>query len=164
MPAQQQIPEVISIVAALAALVMSWRWKDECRLLLFLIFLMAGLGSLYGAIMYPEEFISKINLTPGSWALRVFLGHASATVAVISVVQLGIASLISLRGRAVHIGLVSGILFLLGVAPLDAAKGFSTRLLLSAAAVLLLRYSYAVTLPAKFAGLFGNHQHAPRTC
>lgn len=132
--------------------------------MLSLVFLLAGLAGLYRAFVDPEDFISRINLTPGSWALRVFLGHASAAVAVIGVVQLGIAFLISLRGRAVHIGLVSGILFLLGVVPLDAVRGFSIRVLFSLTAVLLLRFSYTTTLATKLAGLFGNHQHASRVC
>jgi hypothetical protein len=148
-----------SNLVALIMLALSWRWKTAGRLSFVLLFLWAGLYNFRTAFVRPEEYVSFVRLAYSSFVLRFFLQHTTAVVAAIAIGQLAIGILVSLRGSAVKLGLLSAVLFLLGMAPLAATDGFSARLIKACAALFLLRFTYSSILWSELAGVF---RHRPR--
>jgi hypothetical protein len=149
-----------SNLVALIMLALSWRWKTAGRLSFVLLFLWAGLYNFWTAFVRPEEYVSLVRLAYSSFVLRFFLQHTTAVVAAIAIGQLAIGILVSLRGSAVKLGLLGAVVFLLGMAPLAAADGFSARLIKACAALLLLRFTYSSMLWSELARLLRRHPHA----
>jgi hypothetical protein len=77
----------------------------------------------------------------------------SVFIAAIRDRAIGHRYLVSLRGSAVKLGLWGAVVFLLGVAPLAAADGFSAGLIKACAALLLLHFTHSAMLWSELAGL-----------
>jgi hypothetical protein len=149
-----------SNLVALIMLALSWRWKTAARLSFILLFLWAALYNFRAAFVRPGEYVSFVRLAYSSFSLRLFLQHTTAIVAAIAIGQFAIGILVSLRGLAVKVGLSGAVLFLLGMAPLATADGFSARLIKACAALLLLRFTYSSTLWSELARLLRRHPQA----
>jgi hypothetical protein len=78
--------------------------------------------------------------------LGPFSRHIGLLVGAIALGQLTIAILVAARGRAVVLGLVGAVIFLLAIAPLGRGSAFPFSLTVSVAAGILLRDRYDRTL------------------
>jgi len=145
-----------SNLIALAMLGLSVRWRrrerpalasplhqEIARLLYFLLFLWAGCWNTYLANAHPEEYLTYASLAYSdayrSFILGYFAGHVTAIVGAIALGQLSIALLVAGRGRAVQLGLLGAIMFLLAIVPLGVGSGFPATVIMSAGAAELMR-------------------------
>jgi len=149
----------LSNLVALLILVVCWRWKTAGRLSLALLFLWAGIYNLRMVFVQPEAYLTYARFahTTGyqEFILGFFKQHTTAIVAGIAIGQLLIAILVSLRARAVYVGLVGAIIFLVAIAPLGTAAAFPATLIAAIGAVLLLRHTYASGLQRELSGALG---------
>jgi hypothetical protein len=133
---------VASNVVALLMLGACWRWRNVGRFLFFALFLWAAQTNLRVALFHPNDYLQFAR-----WAVEPyrrfiegpFARHVSFIVGAIALGQLAIAVLVMLRGRVVALGLVGAIVFLLAIAPLGRGSAFPFSLIVSAAALRLLR-------------------------
>ena len=145
---------IISNIVALLVLFASWRRRNVGRLLFFLLFLWAAQINLRTAIWNPGTYLEYARWAVGpyrAFILGPFARHTTLIVAAIAVGQLAIASLVVARGRAVTLGLLGAITFLLAIAPLGRGSAFPFSLTASVAAVVLLSSRYPRTLLAEAA-------------
>jgi hypothetical protein len=141
---------IASNVVALLMVVVSWRWRNVGRLLFVLLFLWASQLNLRTAIGNPAVYLDYAPLaysnTYRDFILGTFARHITPIVCAIAVGQFAIAALVSLRGRAVQLGLAGAIVFLLAIVPLGVGSGFPATLTMALAAAILLRRRYEDTL------------------
>ena len=139
-----------SNVVALGMLGVSWRWRNAGRLLFVLSFLWAGCWNMYLANTRPEEYLTYAPLAYSAayshFILGYFASHVTPIVSAIAAGQLTVAVLIALRGRAVQLGLIGAIVFLLAIAPLGVGSGFPSTLIMAAAAAVLVGSQFPVPL------------------
>ena len=141
-----------SNIVALVMLFVSWRWRNAGRFLFFALFLWAAQINMRMAIWTPNGYLEYAR-----WAVEPYRGfilgpfsrHVTAFVGTIALGQLVIAVLVALRGRAVTIGLLGAIAFLLAIAPLGRGSAFPFSLIVSFAAGLLARHTAERTLVAE---------------
>ncbi len=131
-----------SIVAALILVLMCWHWRPVGRLFFVLLFLFAAQFNFRLALTRPEEYLSFAPLAYldayREFILGFFARHTGVIVAGIAVGQTLIGVLLLLSGRALGLGLIGAIVFLIAVAPLGTGAGFPATLILAWAAALLL--------------------------
>jgi hypothetical protein len=141
---------IASNVVALLMVVVSWRWRNIGRLLFVLLFLWASQVNLRTAIGNPAVYLDYAPLAYSDiyrdFVLGTFARHITPIVCAIAVGQFAIAALVSLRGRAVQLGLAGAIVFLLAIVPLGIGSGFPATLTMALAAAILLRRHYEKTL------------------
>jgi hypothetical protein len=136
-----------SNIVAVTMLAASARWPNAGRLAFVLLFLWAGAWNLRTAIVEPLVYLDYGSLTVSD-AYRDFIRgpfarHVTPIVSAIALGQLAIAVLVALRGAAVRLGLLGAIVFLLAIAPLGVGSGFPATLIMTLAAVVLLRRRHA---------------------
>jgi len=148
-----------SNLVALAMLGVSLRWRKRdgsvlsrslhqeiARLLYFLLFLWAGCWNTYLASAHPEEYLTYAPLAYStayrSFILGYFASHVTAIVGAIALGQLAIALLVAGRGRAVQLGLLGAIVFLVAIVPLGVGAGFPATVIMAAGAAVLMRVRF----------------------
>jgi hypothetical protein len=157
---------IISNVVALLMLVASWRWRNVGRLLFLLLFLWAAQLNLRLAIWNPGAYLdyARWAVTPyRHFILGPFARHTTLIVGAIAVGQGIIAVLVMARGRAVTLGLLGAIIFLLAIAPLGRGSAFPFSLTASLAAAVLMSSRYPRTLVAEGLSLLRRRGTALRT-
>src|SRR5690242_9334746 len=131
------------------------------RLLYFLSFLWAGCWNMYLANTHPEEYLNYAPLASSAYyrdfILGYFASHVTPIVGAIALGQLSIALLIAARGRAVQLGLVGAIVFLLAIVPLGVGSGFPATVIMAAGAAVLMRARF----PNPLWRALRARQHAP---
>jgi hypothetical protein len=140
---------VASNVVAVLMLLACWRWRNVGRFLFFALFLWAAQTNLRVALFHPNDYLQFARWATEPYRRFIegpFARHVSLMVGAIAVGQLAIAVLVTLRGRAVGLGLVGAIVFLLAIAPLGRGSAFPFSLIVSAAALRLMRASFDQTL------------------
>lgn len=134
--------------------------REIGRLLYFLGFLWAGCWNMYLANAHPEEYLNYAPLAYSAayrdFILGYFTSHITPIVGAIAVGQLTIAVLVSARGRAVQLGLVGAIVFLLAIVPLGVGSGFPATVIMVAGAAMLMRTRF----PDPLWRALGPRQHA----
>jgi hypothetical protein len=160
---------IASNIVALLMLLVSRRWRNAGRFLFFALFLWAAQTNLRIAIWTPTAYLEYAR-----WALepyrRFILGpfarHVGVMVGAIAFGQAAIAVLVALRGRLVTLGLAGAMVFLLAIAPLGRGSAFPFSLIVSFAALRLMRHRYERTLVAeaalRYRGFRGRHTFAAR--
>jgi len=150
---------VASNLVALAMLGLGLRWpmrdgsalspslrQEIARLLYFLLFLWAGCWNTYLANAHPEEYLTYAPLAYStayrSFILGYFASHVTTIVGAIALGQLSIALLVAGRGRAVQLGLLGAIVFLLAIVPLGVGSGFPATVIMAAGAGVLMRVRF----------------------
>jgi hypothetical protein len=132
-----------SIIAALMLVLMSWRWPPIGRLFFVVLFLFAAQVNVRLAFTRPEEYLAFARFAYLDWYRDFILGffgrHTTAIVAAIAVGQFCVGVLVLFGGRALRLGLIGAIVFLVAVAPLGTGAGFPATLIMAWAAALLLR-------------------------
>ena len=152
--AQVLYANVASNIVALLVLLACWRWRQVGRLLFFALFLWAAQTNMRIALSAPAAYLEYAR-----WAIppyrRFILGpfarHTATIVAAIALGQLAIALFVTWRGRAVQLGLAGAIAFLLAIAPLGRGSAFPFSLIVSFAALLLMRPAFPRPLWAEIA-------------
>jgi hypothetical protein len=145
-----------SNLVAVLMLLACRRWPRVGRGLFFALFLWASQVNLRFALTRPEIYLDYAQWAIGPYRrfiLGPFARHAAEIVATIALGQLAIAVLVALRGRAVKLGLAGAIVFLLAIAPLGRGSVFPFSLIVSAAALLVMRQPIETTLPADLVAL-----------
>jgi hypothetical protein len=143
---------IISNVIALLVLFASWRWRNVGRSLFILMFLWAAQVNMRLAIWNPGAYLDYAQwaVTPyRHFILGTFAQHTTLIVGAIAVGQTAIAILVASRGRAVTLGLLGAITFLLAIAPLGRGSAFPFSLTASFAAAVLMSSRYPRTLMAE---------------
>jgi hypothetical protein len=147
-----------SIIAGLMLVLMSWRWRPIGRLFFVLLFLVAAQLNFRLALTRPDEYLGFARLAYVDWYREFILGffarHTATIVAAIAVGQLSIGVLVLLSGRALRLGLIGAIVFLVAVAPLGTGAGFPATLIMAWAAALLLTGQDHLPLHQDLAGLW----------
>lgn len=159
------VANIASNVVALAILMVSWRWRRLGRVLFVLLFLWAAQLNFRLALTRPEAYLEYAR-----WAVdpyrRFILGpfarHTGPVVAAIAAGQLAVAVLAALAGRAVRLGLLGAVVFLLAIAPLGRGSAFPFSLIVSVAALRLMWQPFQVTLAGELRDWFcrrARHSH-----
>lgn len=146
---------VISNVLGLALLMVSLRWRTAGRSLLVALFLWAAQTNLRLALLDPSVYLQYARWAIGPYRrfiLGTFAAHITSLVTLIALGQLAIALTLAARGRAVQLGLVGAIVFLLAIAPLGRGAAFPFSLTVSAAAAVLFSRPFDLSLPGQLAG------------
>ena len=163
-PLQIQYAPILCNVIAVIILAVCWRWKTAGRFLFVLVFLWAALYNFWMAFARPEEYLTYARFAYSTWyqlfILVFFTRHTTAVVATIALGQLAIAVLISLRGTAVHLGLIGAIFFLVAIAPLGTGAAFPATVIAAGGASLLLQNRYASSLRYALSEVLGGHHQA----
>ena len=132
-----------SNIVALLMVFACWRWRTVGRWMFVLLFAWAAQMNLRTAITRPDVYLEYAPLAYSEayrhFILGYFARHITAIVGTIAIGQLLIAILISLRGRAVRLGLTGAIVFLVAIIPLGIGSGFPATPIMALAAGLLLR-------------------------
>jgi hypothetical protein len=145
------IANLASNLAALAILLVCRRWPRAGRGLFFALFLWASQVNLRFALTRPDVYLDYARWAVEPYRrfiLGSFASHTEQMVGAIALGQLAIAVLVALRGRALRLGLIGAIVFLLAIAPLGRGAAFPFSLIVSAAALLVMRRPIDSTLPA----------------
>ena len=151
---QVLVANIVSNVAAWLVLFVSWRWRNAGRLLFLLLFLWAAQVNLRLALWNPGVYLdyARWAVSPyRQFILGPFARHITLIVAAIAVGQAAIAILVASRGRAVTLGLVGAITFLLAIAPLGRGSAFPFSLTAALAAAVLMSSRYPRSLMAEAA-------------
>jgi hypothetical protein len=152
---------IVSNVVAMLMVVVSWRWRNVGRLLFVVLFLWAGQLNFRTAVSHPEVYLEYAPLAYSELYRQFILGffarHVTPIVGTIAVGQLVIAILVSLRERAVRIGLAGAIVFLVSILPLGIGAGFPATLIMALAAGILLRHTHDHSLWSGLAASWLRH-------
>jgi hypothetical protein len=136
---------------------MSWRWPPIGRLFFVVLFLFAAQVNMRLAFTRPEEYLGFARFAYVDWYRDFILGffarHTTAIVAAIAVGQFCVGVLLVFGGRALRLGLIAAMVFLVAVAPLGTGAGFPTTLIMTWAAALLLRGQAVPALHKDLTGL-----------
>jgi hypothetical protein len=158
---------IASNIVALIMVMVSWRWRGAGRWLFVLLFLWASQINLRTAVGHPEAYLDYAPLAYSrvyrEFILGTFARHITPIVGAIAAGQFAIAALISLRGRAVQLGLAGAIVFLLAIVPLGIGAGFPATLIMALAAAVLLRRRYDESLWSPLRRWVQTHARGERT-
>ncbi len=139
-----------SIILSAGSIIIALRYKTLGRILFSLLFLWAGFYNLHTAFIRPQEYLGFAHFAYSDWYQSFITGffshHITLIITAIAIGQIAIAILIALRGRAVILGLAGAVIFLVAITPLGIGSAFPSTILMSIAAILLLRINYPRSL------------------
>ncbi|MEK6481820.1 hypothetical protein WJR50_30030 [Catalinimonas sp. 4WD22] len=137
------IAYIISNVAAILLLWISWKKPRLGRLLFSLLFAWASWVNMRNAIYQPEIYLGNADLTflkvYKDFILGFFSRNTSLIVGGIAVGQGLIALSMLLRGIIFKIGAVGAIIFFFSIAPLGMGSAFPCTLIMASGMYLLLK-------------------------
>ncbi|HEX6334396.1 MAG TPA: hypothetical protein VFZ78_09225 [Flavisolibacter sp.] len=134
---------IISNLVVLIILYFSIRQQRVARLLMFLLFMWAGITNWYVATHNPEAYLQYADLAFIAWYRDFingwFRNNALWFIGLIATGQLAIAISMLLKGWMFRTGALGGMIFLLAITPLGVGAGFPFPLIGALAFYLLYR-------------------------
>ena len=149
-------------LVALLMLALSLFWKSGGRLLLSLVFLIAGIYDFRTGMARSQDYVPFVRISYFSPLLGFFLHHTTGVIVAIAIGQLAIGVLLLLRGWPVEVGLWGALLFLMGLAPLATVVSFWPRMIMACAAIVLLRAQYNFTVWSELGESLHHHHPTAR--
>lgn len=140
------IPAIISNIAALILLWLSWKKKNIARLLFALLFLWAAVTNWITANYHPTDYLNYTQYAIPVYKkviTDVFSKHITGYVSFIAVCQFMIGLGFLARDIIVKIACIGAIVFFIAIAPLGWGSAFPFSITASIAAFLLYKHQFA---------------------
>jgi hypothetical protein len=141
-PDQTSLPYIITNITAIAIVVIAMLWPTVSRLFLSAIFIGASAFNLFNSFFKPSSYLELGKFSENefyrSFVLEPFYSNVTLFVSIIAVCQLFIGVFISYKGKLMRIAMTGGIVFLLGISPLDYAAAFPAPMIMALALIILL--------------------------
>lgn len=122
------LPLVISNIAGIIILYCSLKYKRTARLLIFLLFMWAGITNWYTAVNSPHLYLEYANFTfllfYSEFIMGWFSRHILLMVGFIATGQLLIAASMLFKGPVFKLGTIGGMIFMAAIIPLGVGSGF----------------------------------------
>lgn len=134
------IPYIISNIAAILILLVSWKLPRVGRLLFVLLFGWAAWMNSTTAIHTPEKYLEYAEMSIPLYSKLIngwFSEHITPIILMIATGQLLISIGMLLKGVLVKLACVGAIVFLLAIAPLGVGSAFPFSLFTGLAALLI---------------------------
>lgn len=143
------IPYLVTQAASLAILFTALRDVRRARLLLAILFVVAGIFNIYLSIANPVSYLDF-----GLYAIPLyqdfiqgwFREHIAGTVQIIACLQIALAFGLLFKGWWVTLAAWGAVLFLAAIAPLGAGSAFPSSLTMAVAAFLIAKDHHALPL------------------
>lgn len=139
------IAYIVSNIVALLLLFASWKHKQLARILFSVLFLYAAWQNWTGAHNNPQQYLGFGKYAIGfykEFISGVFSEMITPFVSFIAIAQLLIGLALLARGIVVKAACLSGIIFLLAIAPLGVGSAFPFSISASIGLYLLYRHHF----------------------
>lgn len=139
---QWLVPYLVSQVVGLGILLAATLNIRVARILFSILFLYAGCYNMYIGLTKPDTYLEFADLALPFYRNFIngwFSQYNHIVIPLIAIGQLFIGIAMVLRGRWVNLACVGAIIFLLSIAPLMVGSAFPFSILVSIAALLILR-------------------------
>lgn len=136
-------PYLISNAVALIMLILTWLKPNISRVFYILLFAWASVTNSITAIKTPEVYLEYTEYTLSNvytnFINGIFSEHITTLVLCIAFCQFAIAILLFKKGNLLNLGLLAGILFFIGIAPLGVGSAFPSSLIWALGLYMLYR-------------------------
>ena len=156
---------IVSHVFVLLLLLAAWKGPRIARLMFSVLFVGGGAWNLFASLTMPAFYVETYGplATPpyAAFIYGPFAANVALFVVPIAIGELTIGILATGTGRALQLGMIGAMVFLLAIAPMGAGSCFPFSVFGIAAGYLLLRKPLTTTLYEDAATAFAAITHLP---